>query len=369
MTTRGAILKFSVAAGLCLAGVAQAGAPVGSWYLSPEALWLSPDSKLDAKEDTGYRIGIGRSLTQNWDVELGYSDTKHSPKNGSTAGDLKLKYTELDFKRVFNRDQRCNPFIDLGIGSINSKYDNVPGSDTSDLAGKVGVGALVALGQSANARIQLLMDAGVRLDQVKQHSSPVDPYVGLGLRFNVGGNTAVAAPAMAMAAPPPPPAAAPPPPAPVVAPPPPPAPPADTDGDGVPDNMDRCPNTPAGDKVDAVGCGLSVALQVNFDTNSANIKADSYGELDRFVEFLKAVPSAHGELEGHTDSVGSDAYNLRLSQQRAESVKAYAVNKGINAGRLNAKGYGETQPVADNKTADGRAQNRRVLFVRESLQQ
>ena len=146
-------------------------------------------------------------------------------------------------------------------------------------------------------------------------------------------------------------------------PPPPPDPPADSDHDGVIDALDKCPTTPAGDKVDSVGCSLTIALQVNFDTNSAHIKADSIAELDRFVAFLKDVPSVSGELQGHTDSVGKDAYNLRLSQQRAEAVKAYAVEHGIDAVRLTAKGYGETQPVADNATAEGRAKNRRVLFV------
>jgi OOP family OmpA-OmpF porin len=133
--------------------------------------------------------------------------------------------------------------------------------------------------------------------------------------------------------------------------------------------LDRCPNTPAGDKVDSVGCGLSIALQVLFDNDSANIKAESYGELDRFADFLKAVPSASGTLEGHTDSVGAAVYNERLSQRRADSIKAYIVGKGVDGGRLTARGYGESRPVADNATAEGRAQNRRVLFTRTSLQQ
>jgi len=118
-----------------------------------------------------------------------------------------------------------------------------------------------------------------------------------------------------------------------------------------------------------VGCGLTIALQVNFDNNSATIKPESYGELDNLVEFLKAVPSARGTLEGHTDSVGSDAYNRNLSQRRADSVKAYVTGKGIDAARIEARGFGEAQPVADNATAEGRAQNRRVQFTRTSLQQ
>lgn len=143
----------------------------------------------------------------------------------------------------------------------------------------------------------------------------------------------------------------------------------DGDRDGVVDRLDRCPQTPAGDKVDEVGCGLSLTLQVNFDNNSSNIKSESFSELNAFSEFLKAVPSARGDLEGHTDSVGSEAYNQKLSQSRAESVKQYVVEKGVATDRLNAVGYGESQPVADNATPEGRASNRRVMFTRKEAKQ
>jgi OOP family OmpA-OmpF porin len=81
----------------------------------------------------------------------------------------------------------------------------------------------------------------------------------------------------------------------------------------------------------------------------------------------RTVPSASGVVEGHTDSVGNDDYNLKLSQRRADSVRKYLVDKGVPAARLEAKGYGEAQPVADNKTADGRAQNRRVVLKRNDV--
>jgi OOP family OmpA-OmpF porin len=138
----------------------------------------------------------------------------------------------------------------------------------------------------------------------------------------------------------------------------------DNDKDRVVNRLDKCPTTPAGDKVDAVGCSLSMALEVQFDTGKATIKPESNGKLDEFVQFLKDVPSANGELEGHTDNVGKKASNQSLSQRRAEAVKAYVVGKGIDAARLTAKGYGDTKPVADNKTVDGRAANRRVVFTR-----
>nr|PZN61846.1 MAG: hypothetical protein DIU62_12980 [Pseudomonadota bacterium] len=133
------------------------------------------------------------------------------------------------------------------------------------------------------------------------------------------------------------------------------------------DASDRCPNTPRGDTVDSTGCSLTMRLEVHFDTNSATIKPESYPELDRMITFLlQTVPSATGVIEGHTDSSGSDEYNLRLSQRRAEAVMKYLVDGGVPASRLRAQGFGESQPVADNSTPEGRAQNRRVVLRRDN---
>lgn len=131
------------------------------------------------------------------------------------------------------------------------------------------------------------------------------------------------------------------------------------------DTTDRCPATPAGDRVDTVGCSFTIRLEVLFATNSATINPSSYPELDRTVTFLRETsPSATGVIEGHTDSQGADAYNLQLSQRRADAVRKYLVDAGVPASRLTAQGLGETQPVADNTTAEGRAQNRRVVLRR-----
>jgi OOP family OmpA-OmpF porin len=136
------------------------------------------------------------------------------------------------------------------------------------------------------------------------------------------------------------------------------------------DASDRCPATPAGDKVDNVGCSLTIRLEVFFDTASATIKPSSYAELDNVVTFLKeTAPSATGVVEGHTDSQGADAYNLQLSQRRADAVLKYLLEKGVPASRISARGFGETQPVADNATTEGRALNRRVVLRRTDYQQ
>jgi outer membrane protein OmpA-like peptidoglycan-associated protein len=137
----------------------------------------------------------------------------------------------------------------------------------------------------------------------------------------------------------------------------------DSDGDGVVDALDQCPNTPRGDKVDARGCTLTGALQlkgVHFDNDAAVIRADARPILDEAVATLRRYPQLRVEVAGHTDDRGSDDYNLDLSQRRAQAVADYFVQMGIDAARLVAKGYGESAPVADNTTAAGRADNRRV---------
>lgn len=137
----------------------------------------------------------------------------------------------------------------------------------------------------------------------------------------------------------------------------------DGDGDGVVDALDNCPTTPAGDKVDGKGCTLlnTIVLKgVNFDNDSAKLRADSYPILDEAVATLKRYPGIKVEVAGHTDSKSSDAYNLKLSDQRAKAVMDYFVSQGVSADSLSSKGYGEAAPIADNATADGRAQNRRV---------
>ena len=137
----------------------------------------------------------------------------------------------------------------------------------------------------------------------------------------------------------------------------------DSDGDGVADRDDACPNTPAGEQVMSNGCGQeqSVVLRgVNFEVNSAQLTVNAETILDGVAATLNSSPGFNVELQGHTDSSGSDSYNMNLSQNRAKSVKNYLVGQGVDGSRLTARGYGEEQPIASNDTKDGRAENRRV---------
>jgi outer membrane protein OmpA-like peptidoglycan-associated protein len=148
--------------------------------------------------------------------------------------------------------------------------------------------------------------------------------------------------------------------------------PKDADGDGVTDDKDRCPHTPAGVKVDAEGCQVlfetkkkTLILEgVNFETGKSELTAESKTILDGVAESLVANDEIKVQVAGHTDNTGSAALNNRLSKARAESVRAYLVEKGVAANRLTAVGFGPSKPIASNKTAAGRAQNRRVELTR-----
>jgi len=176
--------------------------------------------------------------------------------------------------------------------------------------------------------------------------------------------------------------------------------PLDSDGDKVPDNLDKCPNTPSGVSVDANGCPLDrdndgvpdfqdrcpdragpasnkgcpeipaeqkkilneATKYINFDFNKSTLKPSSFPRLQQMVQILNEYPDYSLSIAGHTDSKGDDNYNLKLSYERAASARAYMLSKGIPADRIEARGYGETKPIADNKTAAGQALNRRVDF-------
>jgi len=133
----------------------------------------------------------------------------------------------------------------------------------------------------------------------------------------------------------------------------------DSDLDGVPDDQDLCPNTPYGAPVDDRGCWI-VAYANFFDFDKAVVKAKYLPYLAGAATVLKNHPDLAVEVQGHTDSVGSQEYNYKLGLRRAEAVKKVLVNNGVRAGQLNISSSGETQPIASNEAASGRARNRRV---------
>jgi OOP family OmpA-OmpF porin len=137
----------------------------------------------------------------------------------------------------------------------------------------------------------------------------------------------------------------------------------DSDNDGVNDCIDKCPGTPKGVKVDERGCWVFKGEQFLFKFDSAKLDPKYADMLDDSVKILEENPDLKVLIEGHTDSVGSKEYNQKLSVRRAEAVKKHLVSHKIDGKRISVKGYGLTKPIADNKTKEGRAQNRRVEFT------
>jgi OOP family OmpA-OmpF porin len=148
----------------------------------------------------------------------------------------------------------------------------------------------------------------------------------------------------------------------------------DNDGDSIPDATDRCPNEPG--PADEQGCprvyrdvevtstGIVIRQQIFFEFDRAVIRDVSFPILNTVAQVMRDFPDIVIEVQGHTDDRGRDEYNLNLSQQRSEAVRQYLIQQGIPAQRMTARGYGETMPIDTNRTAPGRARNRRVEFVR-----
>ena len=136
----------------------------------------------------------------------------------------------------------------------------------------------------------------------------------------------------------------------------------DDDKDGVKNEFDKCPDTPRGMVVDENGCEKKVDLSkaILFDTASAKIKSVNEMILSNLVTQLKNQPEVSIIIDGHTDSVGSDKMNMVLSQKRADATANELIKRGVSADKISTRAFGESEPVASNNSADGRAKNRRV---------
>lgn len=425
MKTIGGFLSAAAAALLIVlaSGTAQAGAPEGSWYVAPQvnALWL--DDNRVADDDGGVTLAIGRTFSNKWDAQLSFFGSEHDRPAGDS---LEIQGLALSLNRVFYREGHVNPFISLGLG--RSKSILKPGVDQENLTALYGVGVLIDLGRVRDdgSVFQLRGDLGGRraLSSDDTDDKPIDYVAGLGFQYSWGGSparrvvdsdgdgvnddldrcpgTPPGTPVDANGCPLP----------------------QDDDGDGVTNDVDKCPNTPAGakvdatgceldsdgdgvgdsrdqcpntppgakvddrgceldsdadgvvdsqdkcpdtpkgDRVDAVGCSFKDEIRlpgVVFETNKAELLPESVPVLEGAIATLKRYPDLRIEVAGHTDSRGSDAYNLDLSARRAATVLKFLQDGGV-ANSLTSRGYGERQPIASNTTDEGRQQNRRVVL-------
>lgn len=311
----------------------------------------SADKKSEGKPSAAAVAGVSPAFAggQPWDY-------KHQQLSGNVyvTSDLITQ----DYKGSFK------PYVLVGVGHSKTTVDNGKnnGRDpkSEDTIANLGLGAFYRI----NDTISLRGEARAI------HNVDNNWWEGMalaGLQVVLGGHLSPDIPTP----PPAEPVAPPPAPEPVPVPVPPPAPaPVDTDGDGVTDDIDQCPNSPAGVVVDEKGCpkevveDLKMELRVFFDVNKSNIKDQYKPEIAKVAEKLKEFPTANAKLEGHTDNTGPRKLNERLSLARANAVKAMLTAEyGIAAERMSTEGFAADRPIAPNNTAEGRAMNRRVYAV------
>ncbi len=310
---------------------------------------------IEREHDPGLDLGgwIRYGLTSNWGLMLSYDNLKFEKDNDvRTAQPVRTEAILLSAVYSFLPDNHLTPIFIIGAGKANVQNVRAKAYDTFAAQAGLGLEYFFTPGFSAGllARENWAFVEGN--DEGKSSNSVQSTNVGLMFTYYFG--AAKPAPAVQALAPAP---------APVVqefkA-------PVDTDGDGVPDDMDREPNTPKGNLVDKYGVTLSeivsIAMNIVFDTNKADINMEFDDQIKAVADFMKMYPTVTAEIEGHTDNRGSDALNNDLSQRRADNVRDYLVNNfAIDSARLITKGYGSAYPIADNETSEGRQINRRVV--------
>jgi len=363
------------AAGLCIQPL-TATAAQGDWLfrggvgvVDPKSnnLTLPDDSRIDVDSGVSATVELTYMLADHWGLELlaAWPFTHDVNLDGSKVAEVKHLPPTLSLQYHFNPDGRFRPYIGAGLNYTMFMEEETSGAlagsglKLDDSWGPAAqIGADLGLGDNwfLNLAARYIdIDTDAKLGNVALGEVQIDPLVyqaQVGYRFGRAAPVAVAAPVAAPVV-----AAA-------VAPPPPPPPPADSDGDGVVDSSDQCPDTPKGDRVGSQGCSCELTRQVQFAVNSAELTAEGRATLNDVAENLTRLKFMSGTVTGHTDSSGADDYNQKLSERRAQTVASYLEGKGIAVGRLAASGAGESQPIADNKTKEGRAQNRRVVLKR-----
>lgn len=312
--------------------------------LQGEPLPRAPEFSANLAADYRWSIGSNEAFVR---AEYIYKDTQFST------------IEDVTYRQSSNALVLLNPLLpatpDNVVGQIPDRSDGFPFKTPTTHLFNLRAGYLISDSWEIAGFIENVTDedyytgagdnfglAGIRL-------KPHPRVFGMTVSFRFGGDEAPA-PAQS-SAPLPPPAA------PVN---------NDLDGDGVPNDRDKCPNTRPGAVVDLDGCEVEAVISlegVNFDFDKATLRPDAIAILDQAVALLETQATVVVEVAGHTDSIGTEEYNQGLSERRAESVRAYLESKGISATRLTARGYGELQPIASNDTEEGRAQNRRSEMI------
>lgn len=350
-----------------VAGTASGGSSMssfdGRWYIAPTVGGFFNDQKRNTNSrQIYYGLGFGKFISSNVSIDAFIDRTKRSRDNGVAAGggqsNLSWASTAIGASARFYAGD-WNAWRPYGmVGLMGSNHQSAAASGWSPAA-QVGVGVSKMVSDRTNIRLE----AGYRYDwdnnTQPNKSAYGDTFLGLTVvsRFGAAAEAAAPAPVAAPVAPPD-------------------CSTMDSDNDGVNDCEDKCPATAAGTIVGPDGCPQKVVIDlrgVNFKfdrprkgetdiTKSlAEPTADSIAVLNQAVDTLQRYPQVHVTVAGYTDSKGTDEYNQKLSERRASIVYNYLTSHGIDASRLEGPiGHGESNPIGDNATDAGRAQNRRT---------
>ena len=315
----------------------------GAWYALPGVSYNWTDSDLKADDDMGAFIRAGKEINEKWDLQIGGS---YASIDGDQTGKYKQTLLGVDALYMFNRE-KLRPFLLVGLGYARNKVDYMGGTDNSWMA-NVGAGVQYLVndtfGLQADVR-QVWSEAKIGTPADSSSDTISNTVLNLGAIFRFGAPAPVAAAEPAPAPAPAPVEAAEPAPAPA------PAPVAAAE-----------PCTPNVETIE-------IQSEALFDFDKAVIKGKSNEALDEIVAKIKE----HGDVEfvlvtGHTDRIGSDAYNQKLSERRANAVRKYLATHGIDGARIKSEGKGESEPVVDCKGVRGTkplieclAPNRRVV--------
>ncbi len=294
-------------------------------YIAPSVNYTVADKDWGVDDAIGFAVAVGKPVSESFNVELNANFASHSAKTGSNnTSSLDNIGLSVDALYFFNRNPDFAPYLVAGIGGLNSRAH---GLNETNFAANAGIGFMKmfnGVGFRSDVRYRYTDNVGSN-----PSINPGDWIVSAGLVIPLGAAPVAPEPAPAPA------------PAPYVAPAPAPAPYV----------------APAPAPVEHVIIKLE---GTHFDFDKATLRPAGKAKLDDNAVVLKDHPEIMIDITGYTDSVGSTAYNQKLSEKRANTVKSYLESKGIAADRMTTKGMGEADPVASNKTKAGRAENRRV---------
>lgn len=364
---------FALTAGIALTAfgsLAHASANQTGWALSGALTYTLADTnneRIGLDDGKGLRVGVSRSLSDWLTLEalVGFQ-AFDADKIGSIAQDELTFGLDYQF-HVLPSFGKLHPYLLAGIGAVRTE-DDAPspiGRDTTDFFWNAGLGVDIPLvndlGLVADVRHR-----SIYWDETRVRSDPNEVVLGLGVTYDFSPaqkvevvtdgdddrdgvpnsldrcpNTAPGAVVDAYGC--------------EVT-----AEVADADGDGVPDSMDRCPNTPAGTPVDGEGCPAPEMVIIYFAFDSSALNGPAQKALDIVAANLKSRSYVVAVANGHADRTGTEAYNQALSERRAKAVADYLKKAGVPESQLRTRAFGETRPATPGDTPEQRARNRRV---------